>query len=104
MAIGPESGEEANRIWTQIEQEKKDLDDLIGVYKSGRADIFESGLTSQIRDIRVSLQPEPTGILAQVITGGQPLHITRDTLPRHAKDFLSAFLKNCMRWISNISK
>src|SRR4030042_5802743 len=33
MGIGPETGEEENRIWTQIEQEKMDLDDVINGYK-----------------------------------------------------------------------
>lgn len=93
MAIGPESGEEANRIWTQIEQEKKDLNDLIGVYKSGRDDIFETGLTAQIRHIRVPLHQESGGILAQAISDGFPLHITKDTVTRYAKDPLIVLLK-----------
>ncbi|MDD5518564.1 MAG: hypothetical protein PHV98_04350, partial [Candidatus Omnitrophica bacterium] len=57
MAIGPHSGEEANRIWSQIEGEKMDLDDLISAYKfSANTDNgSESGFNKQIRSLKVAL-------------------------------------------------
>src|SRR4030042_4524408 len=33
MALGPENGEEANRVWKYVEQEKMDLEDMINAYK-----------------------------------------------------------------------
>src|SRR3990167_5377691 len=33
MGIGPDTGEEASRIWTYIEKEKINLEDLINNYK-----------------------------------------------------------------------
>lgn len=93
LAIGPENGEEANRIWTQIEQERRNLDDLISAYAGARDDIASSGLTPQIRHIRISLQQESGGLLAQAITDGMPLHLTKETIHRYTRDPLVCLLK-----------
>ena len=57
MAIGPESGEEANRVWKYVEQERMDMEDMINAYKeSGR--ILQSSFNQQIQHVKVSFQEQ----------------------------------------------
>ena len=91
MGIGPETGDEANRIWNQIEQEKMNLDDLINVYKeSGIAP--ESGFNKQVRHIRLSLHEQSAGLLALGVLDGMPLHLTKENMPKHKNDPLVKIL------------
>lgn len=53
MAIGPESGEEATRVWKYVEQEKMDMEDLINAYTVSH-NIQESGFQQQIQRIKIS--------------------------------------------------
>jgi diguanylate cyclase (GGDEF)-like protein len=85
MAIGPETGEEANRIWTQIEQEKMGLDDLISVYKISN-NVTESGFNQQIRRLKIPLQEQKGGLLALGVLDGMPLHLTRETVQNYKND------------------
>lgn len=91
MGIGPESGEEANRIWSQIEQEKKNLDDLIGVYSVSRETV-QSGLNSHVRHVRVPLSPESGSLLSVCVLEGMPLHLTKEGMQRYAGDPLTQML------------
>ena len=61
MGIGPDSGEEANRIWTHLEREKVDLDDLINNYKTTSNQLANSQLNSFVKGIRLSLREEKGG-------------------------------------------
>ena len=92
MAIGPESGDEANRIWTRIEQEKKDLDDLISAYKF--ASTTQTGFTQQVRRLKIPTAVHQKGILALDVLDGMPLHLTRDTVQNYATDPLIQLLKS----------
>ncbi len=83
VAIGPETGEEAGRIWTEIEQEKMDLEDLISVYKSGNTTGGESGLSQQVRNLKLSLYNVNENLLALVAQEGMPLHLTGDTIEKY---------------------
>lgn len=91
MGIGPESGEEANRIWTQIEEEKKTLDDLIGVFKYTHS-VVDSGFSAQVRQIRMPLNEQSGGLLALSVLEGMPLQLTKETLSLHQKDPLMQLL------------
>jgi len=82
MAIGPETGEEANRMWTQIEEERMNLDDLINVYKTSNG-VFLSGFSRQVQHLKVSLQDKQENILALAVLEGMPLHLTRDTIKNY---------------------
>ncbi len=93
MGIGPGSGEEANRIWTQIEEEKMDLDDLISVYSSSRENA-ESGFTQQIRRFKIPLQQHNGNLLAVAVLDGMPLHLTHETIKSHSQDPILQFLKS----------
>lgn len=93
MAIGPETGEEAKTIWTQIENQKMDFEDLISMYKfSGSA--AESGFNHQIKLIKIPLGGQNTGLLAMSVLDGMPLHLTKDTIQSYFDDPIMKVLKS----------
>jgi len=91
MGIGPETDEEANRIWRHIEQVKMDLDDLINAYKVS-ANIVESGFNQQVRHLKIPLKEQGGGLLALVVLEGMPLHLTRDLIQKYSADPIIKFL------------
>jgi len=96
MGIGPHSGEEANRIWTQIEGEKMDLDDLISAYKfSTNTDSgFESGFNKQVRSLKIALGGKNDSLLSMVALEGMPLHLTKETIANYRNTPLLQMLKS----------
>jgi diguanylate cyclase (GGDEF)-like protein len=92
MGIGPETGEEANRIWGQIEHEKMDLEDLINVYKVSKK-VTESGFNRQIKGIKIPLQEQGGGLLALAVLDGMPFHLTKETIGNYIKDPVVQLLK-----------
>ena len=93
MGIGPESGEEANRIWRQIETSKMDLDDLISAYKMSN-NVVDSGFNQQIRRLKVSLKEKNGGLLALSVLDGMPLHLTTETVQGYADDPIVKLLRS----------
>jgi len=85
MAIGPESGEEANRIWNDIEHEKMGLEELINAYKDSK-NINESGFNRQVQRIVIPLKQNNTELLSLGVLDGMPLHLTRETLENYHDD------------------
>lgn len=86
MGIGPKSGEEANRIWKQIEQEKMDLEDLISVYKFSSNVVLEPGFNRQVQHFRIPLEEQKGGLLAVSVLDGMPLHLTKETMQNYVHD------------------
>ncbi|MDD5109086.1 MAG: sensor domain-containing diguanylate cyclase [Candidatus Omnitrophica bacterium] len=82
MGIGPENGEEANIAWTKIEEEKMDLDDLIGAFKNSNV-VLESSFNRQVRDLKVSMLNKNENPLALAVLEGMPLHLTGQTLHQY---------------------
>ena len=93
MGIGPETGEEANRIWTQIEGEKKDLDDLINAYKFS-GNILESGFNKQVQYIKTSLHDKSENLLSMAVLEGMPLHLTKETMQNYRNTPIAQLLKS----------
>jgi diguanylate cyclase (GGDEF)-like protein len=93
MGIGPETGEEANRIWTQIEQNKMDLDDLISVYKFSSS-VAETSFTQQVKRLKIPMQERTGGLLALSAMGGMPLHLTSETVQNYSHDAIIQLLKS----------
>lgn len=91
MGIGPETGEEANRIWKQIEQEKMDLDDLISASKLSTLD---SNFNRQILHLKFPLQNKNENLLALAILEGMPLHLTPETIANYQNYPIIKFLKS----------
>lgn len=85
MGIGPESEEEANRIWTRVEQEQMDLDDLINAYKVS-GEVLESGFNQQVRHLKIPLKEQNGGLLALGVLDGMPLLLTKETMPDYSSD------------------
>jgi len=93
MGIGPDSGEEANRIWGQIEGEKMDLDDLISAYKFS-SNGFESGFNKQVQRMKVALHDKNENLLSLVAQEGMPLWLTRETVGNYRNSPIVQFLKS----------
>src|SRR3989338_1069225 len=82
MGIGPETDKEANSIWTQIEEEKMSMDDLINTYRVSRH-IEESRFNKQVQELKVPLQDKSEDLLCMVALEGMPLHLTKDTIGKY---------------------
>jgi len=93
MAIGPESVDEANSIWKQIEQEKMDLDDLISAYKFLR-DAPERRFNQQVKSLKIPLGEKNGGLLALSVLDGMPLHLTKETITNYRDDQIVQLLKS----------
>jgi len=93
MGIGPESGDEANRIWSQIDQEKTSLDDLISVYK-GTGSAPQSGFNKQIPHIKINMLDQKNGLLTLGVLDGMPLHLTKENMPQYKEDPLVKLLNS----------
>jgi diguanylate cyclase (GGDEF)-like protein len=93
MAIGPETGEEANRIWTQIEQEKMDLEDLINGYKFSN-NVSESGFNRQVQHLKISLHEKNENLLTLVALEGMPLQLTKETIQNYNNSLIVQMLKS----------
>lgn len=85
LGIGPETGEEANRIWTQIEEEKMDMEDLISAYKFS-SHVLESAFNRQVQRIKIALKEQGGSLLALSALEGMPLHLTRETIQNYNRD------------------
>jgi diguanylate cyclase (GGDEF)-like protein len=94
MGIGPESGEEANSIWRQIEQEQMDLEDLINAYKVSTNKVMDSGFNRQVQHFRVPLEEHSGGLLALSVLDGMPLHLTKETIQNYSNDPIIQLLKS----------
>jgi len=93
MGIGPENGEEANRIWSQIEGENMDLEDLINVYKISN-NALASGYNRQVQQLKFSLQDKNENPLALAVLEGMPLHLTKETVENYKDSPVIELLKS----------
>lgn len=91
MAIGPESGEEAARIWSHIETEKKDLEDLIAQYKISQD--TASSLYQKVKNLKIPFHNTEGGLLAEVYSSGTHRHIHRNQIHEYSEDPLLKVFK-----------
>ena len=92
MGIGPESVEEANRVWRHIEQEKMDLDDLINAYKFSN-NALESSFNQQLKHLKIPLREQNGGLLVSGVMDGMPLHLTKENIQSYSADPFVQILK-----------
>lgn len=92
MAIAPESGEEANRVWRRIEQEQMDLEDLISAYQFSKSSV-ESAFNQQIRRMKIPLREQNGGMLALSVLDGMPLNLNREAILKYSNDPIIQLLK-----------
>jgi len=93
MGIGPETGEEANQIWTQIEEEKMNLDDLISVYKTSNG-ALSTAFNSQVQHLKVSLHDKNENLLTLAVSEGMPLCLTKETIQNYKNSPIIQMLKS----------
>lgn len=92
IGIGPDNGEEAQRIWGLIDASKFDLDDLVSSYGSTRHSISRSAFFNQVKNLKVSVQEADGGILAKAFNEGMPLHVKKESFNNYPDDpLLSIF-------------
>jgi len=92
MGIGPDTGEEANKIWTKIQQEQMDLDDLIAVFKASEK-MPESKFNQQVKSIRIGIKENKPTLLNIAVSDGMLLHLTKETIKEYTDDPLVQILK-----------
>jgi diguanylate cyclase (GGDEF)-like protein len=89
MAIGPESGEDAHKIWGFISDANQHFNDLIDLSKMGEPK-RESNLFSSIKNLRVSLKgrAKNKNLLLEAAILGAPLHIKEEQFKDYENDEL----------------
>ncbi|MGD9015141.1 MAG: sensor domain-containing diguanylate cyclase, partial [Candidatus Omnitrophota bacterium] len=91
MGIGPDTGEEAYRIWKQIDQQRMDLDDLVSVFKISKS-MLDSQFNQQVKCLKLPLK-ENNNLLSLAVLEGMPLHLTPETIGNYQSDPLLEILK-----------
>ena len=91
VGIGPDTAEQADKIWRKIETEKTTLKDLIKAYKTV---IRRKGsqLDKLVKSVKIPLR-ESAGILALTVLEGMTFEITTDEVSKKVKDPICALLK-----------
>ena len=74
MGIGPETGEEAQAIWGEIQNRRMGLPDLISNYRLGQP-LENSPFHRMIQQLKVPLSERAGGLLASAVLEGTPLEI-----------------------------
>ncbi|MCM8791728.1 MAG: sensor domain-containing diguanylate cyclase [Candidatus Omnitrophica bacterium] len=92
MGIGPDTGEEANKIWTKIQQEQMDLDDLIAVFKTSEK-IPDSKFNQSVKSIKINIKDKKNYLLSIAAQDGMLLHLTKETINEYTHDPLVQILK-----------
>ncbi len=87
MGIGPDTDEEANKIWRNIETEQMNFDDLINAYKlSGK--MIDAQFNRTVTQMKISLNEKEGGLLAMAVMDGMPLHLGKEMITKYAHDSL----------------
>lgn len=92
MGIGPDTGEEANKIWTNIQEEQMDLEDLISAYKQSERSL-ESKFNHEVKTCKIPIKENHANLLVMGILDGMPLHLTKETINNYSSDPLIQILK-----------
>jgi len=90
MAIGPKSGEHAQKIWEHIMQSNQHFDDLIRKDKLAQ-NTDQSFLFQTVKNLKIPLVNHDN-ILAQAFKEGTVRHLTKETIQQRKDDiFLKTF-------------
>ncbi len=93
MAIGPESGEHASKIWQYIETLNPKLEDLIQADKINQT-INESSLFKSLKMLKFSLSPENTNLLlVKAFQKAIPWHLSQEEISQYIQDPFLEILK-----------
>ncbi len=92
MAIGPESGEEAQRIWNYISSSNQGLDDLIKE-ENLTQDINQTPLLKSVKNLKIPLGVDEKNLLSTAFHDGKPFHIGPDKIGHYFSDPLLQIFK-----------
>jgi diguanylate cyclase (GGDEF)-like protein len=92
MAIGPDSGEHANKIWNYIENANQNLEDLIQADKATFA-INQSSLYKKLKDITYPLHTSQKLLLSDAYQRRSPWHLTPTMIEDYTHDPLFKYFK-----------
>lgn len=94
MAIGPESGEHADKIWKYIETSKQDLADLIQAEKVSQT-VSETSLYKSLQKLELPLHNDNPLLLTQAFHRATPWHLTPEEIKKFSHDpLLEVFQTN----------
>ncbi len=94
MAIGPDSGEHAQKIWQYISDVKPHLEDLIKE-ENVTSNIQRSSLLQSVKTLKIPLDHNNPSPLVRVYHEGMPMHITPAKIEQYHNDiFLQRFRAN----------
>lgn len=85
MVIGPESGEHANKIWSYIENQRPQIDDLIREDKV-ETTISDSALLKRLKALKFPLDSQNKLLLVDAYHRGTPWHLTKESLLQYDHD------------------
>ena len=74
MGIGPETGEEAQAIWSEIQRRRQTLQDLIADYRLGKP-LDGSSLHRTVKELKIPLTERAGGMLALTALEGTPREV-----------------------------
>jgi len=84
IGIGPDTGEDAKKIWHLIESQKMTLEDLIATYDKFKAQP-DPQLNNLVKSIKIPLREE-SGILALTCLEGMPFEIKESSAKERTND------------------
>lgn len=90
MGIGPDSGEDANAIWSHIERHKMGLEDLIET-SSQFKHLDQSRLNKIVKSIKIPIR-EDSGIIALTTMEGMPFIINTEEKKQQMRNEISQLL------------
>jgi diguanylate cyclase (GGDEF)-like protein len=85
MAIGPESGEHADKVWRYITDAKQELKDLIETDRIPES-VYHSSLYMALKDLVIPLSKDENNLLASAYRIRTPMHITPDIIKEYQSD------------------
>ncbi len=91
IVIGPESGEQADKIWKYIKSSNQNLDDLIAADRISQQQ-SQSSLLERLKALKVSLTQEG-GLLGSAYVNGSSLHIRKEMIGEFENDPLLKIFK-----------
>lgn len=86
IGIGPDSGEEAKRIWGLIDHQKMNLDDLVNSYAHSEKSLNSSKFFNDVKRLKIPIRGSEGGILGKAFKEAGHLHIKKKDVISYAKD------------------
>ena len=92
MAIGPESGEHAHKIWEHISKSYQHFDDLIKEDLVTQ-NINQSSFLKSVKNLKIPLDPHANNLLSHAYHQGSPRYITQEKIAEYQEDILLQYFK-----------